>query len=134
MKYKVVTCDYDDSLLFHQYDMDRMDIVDWFVNKELVCRLRKMIADGTKVYIVTARGEGLDDDTPWQTPPYRFVNEQGLAVSGIYYTNGEFKYKMLHKLKSELHFDDNEEELAVLAAHAPEIQLVRILDPKKGWN
>jgi hypothetical protein len=124
---RVVTVDYDDTLLFSQYDMDRLCVVDWQVNVGLVRKLRQMIAQGTKVYLVTARNPGLEDDTPFATPPYRFVKEQGLNISGLYYTCGEFKADTLVNLKSELHFDDNEEELLMIQAKAPWIERVRIV-------
>jgi hypothetical protein len=126
---RVVTVDYDDTLLFHQWDPKRMVICDWRVNAGLVRKLRQMIAEGTKVYLVTARDPGLEDDTPIETPPYRFVQEQRLNISGLYYTCGEYKVDTLVKLGSELHFDDNEEELLMIQAKAPWIERVRISRP-----
>jgi hypothetical protein len=125
----VITVDYDDTLLFHQYDPELGTVVDFAVNDDLVRRLRAMIAAGTTVYIVTARDPAWEDDTPLQTPPYRFVKEQKLDVAGIYYTSGEFKAETLKRLGSELHFDDNKEELLMIQEKAPWIQRVRIVRP-----
>lgn len=130
MRYNVVTVDYDDTLLFHQWTLER-GIIDWRVNAGLVRKLRQMIAQGTVVYVVTARDPAFEEDTPFATPPYRFVKEQGLNISGLYYTCGEYKADMLVQLKSELHFDDNEEELLMIQAKAPWIERVRIVQPER---
>lgn len=131
MKYKIVTSDYDDTLLFHQYDPELGTIIDFAVNTDLVHRLRAMIDRGVTVYIVTARDPAWEDDTPLQTPPYRFVKEQNLDVAGIYYTSGEFKAETLKRLGSELHFDDNEEEMMVISGLAPRIQRVMVKQPQR---
>lgn len=96
--------------------------IDGEPNYVVINTLLQLASLGTKIYVVTSRRKTLEDLNLY--PPGHianrvsvgeFVQMMDLPVSGILYTNGCYKVSTLIKLKSEIHFDDNIDELDKIA-------------------
>jgi hypothetical protein len=67
---------------------------------------RRKIANGDRVYIITARNE-----ERMSAEVYAIANELGIPRLGVYFTNGADKWKTIQSLGIELHIDNNEEQV-----------------------
>jgi hypothetical protein len=67
---------------------------------------RKKIANGDRVYIITARNE-----STMSAKVYEIAKELGIPRLRVYFTNGADKWKTIQSLGIELHIDNNEEQV-----------------------
>ena len=67
---------------------------------------RKKIANGDRVYIITARNE-----STMSAKVYEIAKELGIPRLRVYFTNGADKWKTIQTLGIELHIDNNEEQV-----------------------
>lgn len=112
-----VSFDFDDTLLLTVPDED-WGSVEAGPNEPLVAALREHAANGDEVLIVTSRREKWErepDGGPMRTAVADFVRAHGLPVTAIHFTNGEPKAPTLIALGVLKHFDDDSEELVLLA-------------------
>jgi hypothetical protein len=107
----VVTFDFDDTLLWKRYERDEDgEIVDVVVdgpNPEGLSLLRQAIRDGQEVHIVTTRYERMRDDTVGWLRKWKVLD----GIEGVHFTNGQLKRDTLARLGSQLHHDDDEDEI-----------------------
>jgi hypothetical protein len=103
-----VTFDYDTTLAISLPDENLV----WVYkrpNTPIVNELRRRLARGERVFIVTQRVEK-DEHLPDRRSVQSFLDEQGLQPAGVVFTNGAPKASFLVALGSVLHFDDNPDE------------------------
>ena len=67
---------------------------------------RRKIANGDRVYIITARNE-----ERMAAEVYAIANELGIPRLRVYFTNGADKWKTIQSLGIELHYDNNQEQI-----------------------
>jgi hypothetical protein len=67
---------------------------------------RRKIANGDRVYIITARNE-----STMSARVYEIAKELGIPRLRVYFTNGEDKWKTIQRLGIDLHIDNNEEQV-----------------------
>jgi acid phosphatase class B len=67
---------------------------------------RMKIANGDRVYIITARNEERMSEEV-----NAIANELGIPRLRVYFTNGADKWKTIQSLGIELHYDNNEEQI-----------------------
>jgi 3-deoxy-D-manno-octulosonate 8-phosphate phosphatase KdsC-like HAD superfamily phosphatase len=67
---------------------------------------RRKIANGDRVYIITARNE-----STMSARVYEIAKELGIPRLRVYFTNGADKWKTIQSLGIELHIDNNEEQV-----------------------
>ena len=67
---------------------------------------RRKIANGYRVYIITARNEQRMSEEV-----YAIARELGIPRLRVYFTNGADKWKTIQSLGIELHIDNNEEQV-----------------------
>ena len=67
---------------------------------------RRKIANGDRVYIITARNEQRMSEEV-----YAIARELGIPRLRVYFTNGADKWKTIQSLGIELHYDNNEEQI-----------------------
>jgi len=122
---KVVTFDFDDTLLWTRVirdeDGDYLEHVPAGENPDVFPIFLKMLSDpGVKVHIVTSRhGKHANPNAPVPssyTEVFDHLRDWGVIdkVAGVHFTNGNLKVGKLRELGSELHFDDDTEELEAL--------------------
>lgn len=115
----LVSFDFDDTLALTRPDED-WGSVDAGPNEPMVAALRAHAAAGDEVIIVTSRhsrGEGrlnFHPDEPRRWAVADFVAEHKLPVTAIHFTDGKDKAPTLVELGVAKHFDDDDEELALL--------------------
>jgi acid phosphatase class B len=116
---EVVTFDFDDTILMTRDDSD-WGVVQDKPNKNVIKDLHYWSRNADRIYIVTSRYRNREGKGhyPKGHPAYRtsiedFLKEQGIYVNGVYFTNGKLKAPTLQKLGSELHYDDDPEEIRV---------------------
>lgn len=128
-RYKIATFDFDNTLLFSRFDSQLMTYVDDEPNYALIEELRRMAAAGTVIYIVTGRSRDLEDDkqlAELRSTVASFVRDYELPVRAAYFTEGAYKGATLKALGSQIHFDDDPEELAVARGFRGAMDLVLI--------
>jgi len=119
----VVTFDFDDTLTRQRLD-DDYGIRYMGPNQSTIARLKEHVRDNNVVYVVTSRNEHNEGNLP-ELDEYgrvlahsvqEFLNEQGLLnyVENVYFTNGNLKSGVLKHLGSDVHYDDDAEELGAL--------------------
>jgi len=118
----LVSFDFDDTLAMTRPD-ENWGSVNCGPNEPMIAALRAHHEAGDEVIIVTSRhadGE-FDCNRPKGWPPVVFVGvfvaEHKLPVTAIHFTDGENKVVTLERLGVVKHFDDDEEELALLPDH-----------------
>ena len=97
---KTITVDFHNTLCF--YDA----VKDYYDNKHLVEILNRLSKNNYDIIIVTAGNKsqhGKDEND--------FIKRSKLNVKTIYYTNGQMKGKLLKKIDSLLHIDDDLEQI-----------------------
>jgi len=67
---------------------------------------RRKIANGDRVYIITARNEERMSEEV-----YAIARELGIPRLRVYFTNGEDKWRTIRRLGIELHYDNNQEQI-----------------------
>jgi uncharacterized HAD superfamily protein len=67
---------------------------------------RRKIANGDRVYIITARNE-----ETMSAPVYKIARELDIPRLRVYFTNGEDKWRTIRRLGIEMHYDNNVEQL-----------------------
>jgi acid phosphatase class B len=67
---------------------------------------RRKIANGDRVYIITARNE-----STMSAKVYEIAKELGIPRLRVYFTNGDDKWKTIQRLGIEVHYDNNEEQI-----------------------
>jgi acid phosphatase class B len=67
---------------------------------------RRKIANGDRVYIITARNE-----STMSARVYEIAKELGIPRLRVYFTNGEDKWKTIQRLGIDVHYDNNEEQI-----------------------
>ena len=122
---KVVTFDFDDTLLWTRVirdeEGDYLEHVPAGKNRDVFPIFLKMLSDpGVEVHIVTSRrGKSPDPSSAFAlsyTEVFDQLRDWGVIdkVAGVHFTNGNLKVGKLRELGSELHFDDDTEELEAL--------------------
>jgi len=117
----IVTFDFDDTLLMTRPDEDA-GIVEDGPNEENIAKMRAFLDAGHEVHIVTTRfrrQENTPDVDPWgrrDTSVRSFLRDHDLLdrVAGIHFTEGVVKTDTLRRVGSQMHFDDDDVELANL--------------------
>ena len=71
-------------------------------NLKAIAKLKQLYDEGNEIFIVTSRMDNKEI--------VEFVNNHGLVVLEIFCTAGRLKASQLQKLKSTMHFDDDENE------------------------
>jgi len=126
----IVTFDFDDTLSLSHWGEEEDDWVYDGPHEMMIERIKKFIADpSVTVYIVTSRYEDREQksqEDPGQKAVREFLNEKGIDVDGIFFTNGKPKIETLLKLGSILHHDDDPGD--ILDARANDIEAV-VSDP-----
>jgi len=107
----VVTFDFDDTLLWKRYVRDEdgeiEDVVVDGPNPEGLSLLRKALADGHEVHVVTTRRSALKEDTLGWLRKWGVLD----GLVGVHFTNGRLKRDKLAELGADVHHDDDEDEL-----------------------
>jgi len=107
----VVTFDFDDTLLWRRIERDEegefIDVVDDGPNPEGLILLKQAINNGYKVYIVTTRSEKKREDTQNWLRKWNVLDK----IAGIHFTDGKLKRDTLAELGSQIHYDDDIQEL-----------------------
>lgn len=116
----VVTFDFDNTIaLSHMVFDANGDVTYEFdgYNNVIVDKIKQHITDGDEIYIVTARVEANEGMFPDDTIP-KHLHRLGLQgyflPDRLYYTNSQPKIQLLKRLGSQLHWDDNIEEMISL--------------------
>lgn len=124
---KVYSFDYDFTTVKYKRDPNNKDrIIYDGPNADIVDKMKELDAAGNKVIIVTARRKR-DKKVSFDTSPSpeELVDQLGLPVKEIHYTNNKLKSDTLKELGVEKHWDDDREELA--AAEGAGINVEKVL-------
>lgn len=104
-------------------------------NLPLLLELRRHLAAGERVFIVTRREETGEQDASRSISIQEFLTKHDLKPEGVIFTNGEYKASTLIKVGSTLHYDDDPDEAMGLP---PEIEFRLVNDglaPRPGtWQ
>jgi len=114
---KVVTFDLDQTIIKHFLNKTEDGVENYQfggVNKEIIKRIKKFKDSGTTVFVVTARNQALDDP---ETAARPILDQLGIEVDGVFYTNGALKAQKLYELGSRLHYDDDPKEHEAIHAY-----------------
>ena len=112
---KVVTFDFDDTLAKSDFNNETGTWKHVGPYEPMMKRIKYFIGEaGTKVYVVTSRRAGreaasLNDEN--QRSVQEFLDEHGLEVDGVYFTDGEPKIETLLAKGSVMHHDDDPEDI-----------------------
>ena len=130
---KTITFDFDNTIMMTRPDEDWGQVVDG-PNKDVIEIMRDHKQKNHRVIVVTSRmkanetGGPYDPDHPAYMPSVaEYLEKQNVVVDQIIFTNGNLKVDKLIELGSDLHFDDDEEELN--AADEKGIKTVQIRNP-----
>ena len=130
---KTITFDFDNTIMMTRPDEDWGQVVDG-PNKDVIKIMRDHKQKNHRVIVVTSRmkanetGGPYDPDHPAYMPSVaEYLEKQNVVVDQIIFTNGNLKVDKLIELGSDLHFDDDEEELN--AADEKGIKTVQIRNP-----
>ena len=115
---RTITFDFDDTIMMTRPDEDWGTVVDG-PNEKIIELMKKHKENNDRVLIVTSRMQKNETGGRWEKehPAYmpsvqEYIEEHGLPVEQVVFTNGDLKAQHLLRLRSDLHFDDDEEELA----------------------
>ena len=111
-----ITFDFDNTIAMSHMNLDSDDVEYVFdgYNEPVVTKIKEHIANGDDVFIVTSRIKTKEGMFPDDTIPKHLEN---LGLHGyflpnrLYYTDGKPKLQTLRQLGSELHWDDDPEEM-----------------------
>ena len=107
---RVVTFDFDDTLSLSHWGEEEDDWVHDGPNTPFIEKLRKHKAAGDTVYVVTSRLEKYESDAlegPNKKAVQEFLDDHGIDVDGVYFTEGQPKIETLLQLGSTIHHDDD---------------------------
>jgi len=111
----VATFDFDDTLSLSHWGEEEDDWVNDGPNFPMIKKIKNYINNpNIKVYVVTSRYEKHEPKSfknPHQYSVKQFLDEHGLKVDGIYFTNGALKVEKLLELGTSIHHDDDPEEI-----------------------
>ena len=120
-------------VFYHLKDYSKYDVNDTRWCKQRSAhknpKFKKHKASGDTVYVVTSRYEKYESsalETPHQKAVQEFLDDQGLNIDGIYFTNGQSKINKLLELGSTMHHDDDPGD--IIDAKANDIEAI-ISDP-----
>jgi hypothetical protein len=123
---KVVTFDFDDTLSKSDFNDETGTWKHTGPYEPMMKRINYFIKEpDTIVYVVTSRYEDREPESlenEDQRAVQEFLDEHGLNVDGVYFTNGKPKIKTLQDLNSSTHHDDDPED--ILDAEAANIVAV----------
>jgi hypothetical protein len=112
---KVVTFDFDDTLSKSDFNNETGTWKHVGPYEPMMKRIKEFINDpGVLVYVVTSRREKYEADSlnnEDQRSVQEFLDEHGLKVDGVYFTNGESKIETLLAKGSMIHHDDDPEDI-----------------------
>ena len=130
---KTITFDFDNTIMMTRPDEDWGQVVDG-PNKDVIKLMKKHKQMGDQVIVVTSRmqrnetGGPYDPDHPAYMPSVaEYLEKYGVEVDRVMFTDGDLKAETLVQINSDLHFDDDEEELN--AADEKGIKTVQIRNP-----
>jgi len=132
---RVITFDFDDTLSLSHWGEEEDDWVNDGPNWPMVEKLKEYINNPSiKVYVVTSRYEK-DEPKSFENPDQysvkQFLDEHGLKVDGLYFTNGQPKIETLLQLGSMIHHDDDPGD--IIDARANNIEAI-ISDPHGDYE
>ena len=130
----VVTFDFDDTLSLSHWGEEEDEWVHDGPHKPFISKLQQYKNQGNTVYVVTSRSEKYEPkalENPNQRAVQEFLDEHGISVDGVYFTNGQSKIETLLQLGSTVHHDDDPGD--ILDARANNIEAV-ISDPYKDYG
>ena len=116
---KTITFDFDNTIAMSYMDDESEEVNYVFqeYNEDILDLIRSHIQNQDSVFIVTSRIETKEQLFPEATIPKQLerLNLAGYFVPNrLYYTNSEPKLNTLRQLGSEMHYDDDVEEITVL--------------------
>lgn len=114
-----ICCDFDDTLIIHQYEMinglygEFCANYSWLDNLIVINELLKYQNKGYEIYIVTYRGPAVYHPAErFDHPPEKhlaYLKEKfGLIFKDVIFTNGECKVPFINNLDAEKHYDDDQ--------------------------
>jgi hypothetical protein len=127
----VATFDVDSTLLAPRFDSDQgLWVTDEKSepNKRVVERFKMLKSAGGRVGIVTTRIEyhnSMDEIRD-------LCQRAGISPDFVHFTNNKDKWPTLNKVNSNIHFDDDIEELAMAKKNIPTIKAVLVKHPADG--
>ena len=138
MSNKVITFDFDDTIIHSQYD-NYWGFVDGKPNYEIIKLIKNYKKSGNKVYIVTSRNKSekdLEQEFPVGHPAHlmtiqEFLNNFNVKVDDVLYTNGDFKWETLLEIGSNIHYENDDEEISYIMEYAPNIKIIKVSDSEK---
>ena len=122
----IVTFDFDNTIAMSHMVIDADGDVTYEFdgyNNVIVDKIRQHISNGDEVYIVTSRVKAKEGMFPDDTVPKHLHN---LGLQGyflpdrLFYTNTQPKIQTLRRLGSQLHWDDDIEEMISLKSSSIE--------------
>ena len=125
----VVTFDFDDTLSLSHWGEEEDEWVHDGPHKSFVDKIQQYKNNGNTVYVVTSRTENYEPqalENPNQRAVQEFLDEHGISVDGVYFTNGQSKIETLLQLGSTIHHDDDPGD--ILDARSNNIEAV-VSDP-----
>ena len=116
---KTITFDFDNTIAMSYMDDESEEVNYVFqeYNEDILDLIRSHIQNQDSVFIVTSRIETKESMFPEDTIPKHLerLNLAGYFLPNrLYYTNSEPKLNTLRQLGSEMHYDDDVEEITLL--------------------
>jgi|TARA_R100000008_G_scaffold83247_1_gene68433 FMN phosphatase YigB (HAD superfamily) len=112
---KVVTFDFDDTLAKSDFNDETGTWKHAGPYEPMMKRIKEFIREpDVVVYVVTSRYEDREAqslENEEQRAVQEFLDEHGLNVDGVYFTNGNAKIETLKNLNSSMHHDDDPEDI-----------------------
>ena len=111
---RVVTFDFDDTLSLSHWGEEEDEWVHDGPHQPFIEKIKKHKAAGDTVLVVTSRHEKYESralENPNQRSVQEFLEQYGISVDGIHFTNGQPKIETLLKLNSSRHHDDDPEDI-----------------------
>ena len=102
---EVVTFDFDDTIRMTE---------DGRPNPIVITRMKELKAKGAMVYVVTSRKD-TKDNRLFITD---FLDDHNVPRDDLFLTDLADKWSKLRDLKSDMHFDDDDEEFKAIQYHA----------------
>jgi len=129
---RVYTFDFDNTIMMTRPDDDWGEVVDG-PNDKIIKLMRKYKKNGDRVIVVTSRHQHMEKrgtgGHPAHHPAYmpsveEFTAKHNIPYDAIVFTSGNMKVQYLLKTRSDLHYDDDEQELA--AANEAGINTIQV--------
>jgi len=137
---KVVTVDFDDTIRMSkgedddESDPEEETRPEIYPNSIVINKIKEFKSQGAKVYIVTSR-RSTDENRLFIDD---YLDSNNVSHDGIHLTNTHDKWYTIHKLGSNMHFDDDNDEFKAiksgieeLSDDKPNIKLMKV-DWKTG--